>query len=81
MHLVDRHRLRVGVAPSTALHPCLVTPRIAVKIGDHAGGAQVVLRIESKRISLEEDIALGSADLELVVIPLVHAGDEDLPDT
>ncbi len=76
MYLIDRDRL-VKLVGSLALFGLLDLFRQAA---DHGGSFRAHLRLESIRVGLDAQITVGVDHLEFVDLPILHAGDKQLPD-
>ena len=81
VHFIDRHRpLEPGAARPPRRHPLRIVPFV-VAAGDDRRRQRRQFETEPVRIGLEQQLAVQRrSDLELVVLPRRHAGNEDLPD-
>ena len=79
VHLVDRHRLAVGLSRAAAREPLVVAPAVLGHVDDRRG-LRRHLRRERERVRLQLDRAVRLDDLELVALPRLGALDDGLPD-
>jgi hypothetical protein len=79
MDLVDRDGRAQRIGRRAPVQPLLVAPDV-LRIPDHGRIRRRHLGVERDRIALQAQAAVLRADLELVLRPLVHARDEQLPD-
>ena len=79
MHLVDAERRAQRITLPPLRQPGRVRPLKLAVVPDDGRILGRGLEEEAVGISLQHDLALQAADLELVIGPLAHARNEDLP--
>ena len=81
MNLIDAHGGVVGVNLRALVHPLLIAPLISAQIENHTSRFHAVLGKKGIRVRLQKDIPVGTANFKFVVRALMHAGQENFPDS
>ena len=80
VHLIHTHRGVVGIALRASSHPVRVAPFVE-RLADHGRRLRRYLGVASHRVSPLHPVAALGQQLELVGVPGLQPGDEQLPDS
>src|SRR4030095_4873455 len=81
MDLVNADRAPMPLLLRALRHPLLIAPLVALEVVNHRRSLRTVLTEKPKRIALEQECAGHRPNLKFVMRALLHARDENFPDT